>query len=61
MDTVTQVQILDEAVCVSHNSITFGKGMNLTVLHLGMGKITGQTKLFTIGMACSLGERKLWI
>ena len=45
MDTVTQVQILDKAVCISHRANTLGKG-----------KIEGQTRLFSLGMATSLGE-----
>ena len=28
MDTMTLVQILDEAVCISHFANTFGEGMN---------------------------------
>ena len=32
MDTVTRVQILDEAVCISHSTNTIGKGMYPTIL-----------------------------
>ena len=32
MDKVTQVQILDETVCISHNANTLGEGMNPTIL-----------------------------
>ena len=32
MDTVTQVQILDEAVWISHSANTLEKGMNPTIL-----------------------------
>ena len=32
MDKVTQVQILDEAVSISHIVNTLGKGMNPTIL-----------------------------
>ena len=32
MDTVTRVQILDEAVCISHSTNTLEKGMNRTIL-----------------------------
>ena len=32
MDMVTQVQILDESVCISHSVNTFGTGMNPTIL-----------------------------
>ena len=38
MDTVTQVQILDETVCISHRSNTLGKGMNPIILPPAMGK-----------------------
>ena len=37
MDTVTQVQFLDEAVCISHNT-NLGKGMSPTILLPAMGK-----------------------
>ena len=38
MDLVTQVQILDEAVCISHSVITLGKGMNLSIFPPAMDK-----------------------
>ena len=38
MDTVTRVQILDSAVCISHRAYTIGKGMNLAILPLAMVK-----------------------
>ena len=38
MDMVTQVQILDKAVCISHSANTLGKGMNLIILLPAMGK-----------------------
>ena len=38
MDTVTPVQIQDEAVCISHSINTLGKGMNPTILFPIMGK-----------------------
>ena len=41
MNTETQVQILDEAVCILGSSNTLGKGMNPTILPLAMGKIVG--------------------
>ena len=31
-DTVTKVQNLDEAVCISHSANTFQKGIYLTIL-----------------------------
>ena len=38
MDTATQVQNLDEAVCISHCTNILRKGMNPTILLLAMGK-----------------------
>ena len=32
MDTVTQVQIFDEDVCISHNTDTLQKGTNSIIL-----------------------------
>ena len=43
MDTDTWIQILDEAVCISHNVNTLAKSMNTTILTPAMGKIVGQT------------------
>ena len=43
MVTVTQVQILDKAVSISHGTNTLGKGMNLTIVLPLMDKIVGQT------------------
>ena len=37
MDMVTQVQILDKAVCISHSVNTLGKGMNPVILFSVMG------------------------
>ena len=37
-DTVTRVQILDEAVCISHSSYTLKKGMHLLILPTFMDK-----------------------
>ena len=34
----TRIQILDETDCISHNTNTFGKGMNLIILPLAMDK-----------------------
>ena len=59
MDTVTQVQILDESDCISHSTNSLGKGMNPIILSPAMGKIVGQTRLFSPGEATSLGEGKL--
>ena len=38
MDTATRVQILDETDCISHNTDTHGKGMDLIILPPAMGK-----------------------
>ena len=38
MDTVTRVQILDEADCISHSTNALGKGMNPIILPPAMGK-----------------------
>ena len=38
MDTATQIQILDQANCISHSTHTFGKGMNPIILSPAMGK-----------------------
>ena len=38
MDVAIQVQILDEAVCISHRTNTFGKGMHPTILPLVIDK-----------------------
>ena len=38
MDTVTRVQILDEAVNISHNGNTLGKSMNPIIFPTVKGK-----------------------
>ena len=38
MDTVTQVQIMDETDCISHSSNTLGKSMNPIILPPAMDK-----------------------
>ena len=38
MDTTICVQILDEAVRISHSDNTIGKGIPPTILRLAMGK-----------------------
>ena len=38
MDMVTQVQILDEADCISYSTNTLGKGMNPIILPPAIGK-----------------------
>ena len=56
MDAVTRVRILDEAVCISHSTNGFGKGMNPTSLP---PSTVGQTGLFNFGIATGLGGGKL--
>ena len=34
----TRVQILGEAVCISHRANTIGESMHQAILHLAMGK-----------------------
>ncbi len=58
MDKVTRLQILDETDFISHSTNTFGKSMNPIILPPAMGKIIGQTRLFSLGEATSLGEFK---
>ena len=58
MDTATQVQILNEAVCILQSTNTLGKGMNLIILSPVMGKIVVPTGPFSLGMATYLGEGK---
>ena len=50
--------ILNKAVCTSQSAYTLEEGMNQTFL-LAIGKILGLTGLSSLGMATSLGERKL--
>ena len=38
VDTVTRVQILNEAVSTSQSANAFGKRMNLIILHTAMDK-----------------------
>ena len=38
MDTATQAQILDKAVCISHSANTIGKCMNPTIPFLAKDK-----------------------
>ena len=61
MDSVTQFQILDEAVCILNRVNSLGKGMNPPILPPAVGKIVGQTGLFGFSMVSRQGEGKLWI
>ena len=61
MDSATQVQILNKAVCISHNGHTLEKGIFPSILLPVVDKIVGQHRLFYLDMATSLGEGKLLI
>ena len=56
---VARVQTQDEAVCISHGTITLGKGIHPTILPPVMGKIVEQTGFFNLVMVTSLREGKL--
>ena len=43
------------------NTNTIGKVMNPIIIPSAMSKLVGQTRLFSLGWATSLGEGKLWI
>ena len=60
MDTEIQVQILNEAVCISYTH-TLGKDMNLIILPSAMGKIVGQIEIFNFGMPSGQRDGKLWL
>ena len=49
MDMATWVQILYKAVYISHIANTLGKGMNPTIPPSAMGKIGGQSGVFSLG------------
>ena len=48
---------MDEIFYISKSSDTLRKGMNPAILPLAIEKIVGQTGLFSLGIATSLGER----
>ena len=54
MVTATRVQILNEAVCISHNANTLGEGMKHTIHSQAMCDLVGQTQLCNLGMAIDL-------
>ena len=53
-------ELSSNPVYISHNTNNLWKSMNSTILPPALG-IVGQTELFNLAMATSLGERKLWI
>ena len=59
METVTQIQILNKAVYISHCVNTFGKGKNQNILPPDISKIVGQTVLFNLSMATTVEKGKL--
>ena len=48
MELVTQVQILDKAVCISLYANTFPKGINQSVLSSALGKYLGRLISLTL-------------
>ena len=59
IDMISQIQILDKATCISLLANVVGKGINPSLLSTTLGKIVGQTGLFSFGWATILGEEKL--
>ena len=59
-EMATQVQILDEDVCISHSTNALGKGMNPIILSPAKGKKVRQTRLFNLGVTTGLKEGKIW-
>ena len=57
MDLAIQVQILDDAICISLCTNALGKGMNPSVLSQTTGKIVGQTVFFIFCKVDSLQDR----
>ena len=60
MESATQVQILDEADCVSCHSNVLEKGPNLSLL-TQLSVNNRVSWLFNLGKTTSLGEWKVWI
>ena len=58
MKSVTQIQFLDEAVCVSFHANVLRKGMNPSVLLQATDKQLDR-QIFSLSKATSLGGRKL--
>ena len=57
MDTANLVQILDEAVCISHYAYTLGERHASNYSSSSYEEIVGQTGLFNLGMATGLEEK----
>ena len=60
IDATTQIQILKEAVCISHSVNALEKGMNPTILPRA-GWVVWQIGLFKLGWVTDLKEGKFWI
>ena len=56
---MARVQILDEAVCISHIANTLGEKYESNYSLSSYGSIVGQTGLFNLGIAISLRGGKL--
>ena len=54
IDRATRVQILDNAVCISHGANILGKYLNPTILPQDIGKTVSQTGFFSLGIAIGL-------
>ena len=59
MDPANRVQVMDKTDCISHSANILKKDIHPTILPLTMGKIVGQTGLFSLDIAAGLGEVKL--
>ena len=57
MDSVIQVQILNEAACVSFHVNVLWKCMNSSILLLSMSKLVEQIVFFVHGWVSSLEEK----
>ena len=55
MDMASGIQIFGVGVCISHSANTIEKSMNPAILPLAVGKIKGQTELFSLGIVTGLG------
>ncbi len=56
MDMMTRVQILNEAVCISHDANTLGKVWNSTIVNLAINKL--YEKLHSLILAIEYVKKK---
>ena len=61
MGTTNQVQILEEAVCISCSANALEKVMHPTILSQSMDEETRKLVFLTLVIVASLWEGKLWI